>query len=88
MTPLDPFTCQETFARLDAFLDRSLSAEEMAAVREHLAVCVVCAREYRFEEGVLDALRAKLAHVDLAPTVVDHVRAAVERAAREMHDGR
>lgn len=87
MTPLDPLTCSEAFARLDRYLDRTLTAEEMAAVQEHLAVCVVCAREFRFEDRVLDDVRAKLAHLDVAPGVAERVRDAVERAARDMHAG-
>ena len=60
MTPLDRLTCSEVFAHLDSYLDRTLTAEEMAAVRDHLDICIVCAREFRFEDRVLVDIRAKL----------------------------
>ncbi len=84
MAPLDRLTCTEVVRRLDDYLDRALSAEEMAAVQAHLEVCVVCAREYRFEERVLVEMRRKLSHLDVAPGLLDRVRATVERAARDV----
>ena len=59
----DRFTCEDYFRRLDDFLDRELTAEEMARLREHLEVCAACAAGYRFESGVLRDLRRKLRQV-------------------------
>ena len=87
MAPLDRLTCSEVFRRLDEYLDRALTAAEMAAVQEHLDICMVCAREYRFEERVLNDMRAKLTHLDIAPGLVDRVRAEVERAGQDMRSG-
>ena len=53
MTHLSRYTCEEAFRRLDDYLDRELSAEEMTLVREHLEICAGCAREFNFEESVL-----------------------------------
>jgi len=33
------YTCEETFRRLEDYVDRELSAEEMERVREHLKTC-------------------------------------------------
>jgi anti-sigma factor (TIGR02949 family) len=60
MTLPDRFTCEEVFHRLDDYLDRELSAEEMRLVREHLDTCAICAAEHQFEAGVINGVRAKL----------------------------
>jgi len=59
----DRLTCEETFHRLDDYLDRELSSEEMGLVREHLETCAVCASEYRFESGIIAGVREKLRHL-------------------------
>lgn len=54
------FTCEDSFRRLDEYLGRVLSETEFGRVEEHLAVCADCAREYRFEEGVLTGIRLRI----------------------------
>ena len=58
--PLDRMTCEEAFRRLDDYLDRELSREEMRLVEEHLNVCDVCTSEFVFEASVLTGVRRKL----------------------------
>lgn len=60
MTTPDLLTCEQTFARLDDYLDRELSAEEQEAVQRHLETCDVCTAEYRFEGSLLDELERKV----------------------------
>jgi anti-sigma factor (TIGR02949 family) len=69
MTPVSRYTCEEAFRRLDDYLDRELSAEETALVNEHLEICAGCAREFNFEESVLEGVRAKLRQIELPPTL-------------------
>ena len=83
MSNVDRFTCEEVFHRLDDFLDRELSAEEMRLVREHLDLCEACAMEHRFERRVLDDVKRKLRRIDMPAGLVDRVHAAIERAERE-----
>lgn len=45
--------CQEAVDRLYGYLDRQLSEEELAEVRQHLARCPHCDDHFRFEENVL-----------------------------------
>jgi anti-sigma factor (TIGR02949 family) len=75
-------SCEETFRRLDDFVDRELSPEEMARVREHLESCAACAGEYRFEAEVLDAVRSKLRRIavpgDLIRRISERLRKAGE----------
>jgi len=59
MTHLNRYTCEEAFRRLDDYLDRELSAEEMTLVHEHLDICAGCAREFNFEASVLSAREAR-----------------------------
>jgi anti-sigma factor (TIGR02949 family) len=65
----DRLTCEETFERLDDYLDRELDAAERRRVEEHLAVCDVCTEEYRFEATMLDALRDRLRRVRMPDAV-------------------
>jgi anti-sigma factor (TIGR02949 family) len=58
--PLDRMTCEETFRRLDDYLDRELSPKEMRQVEEHLRTCEVCTSEFVFEASVLSGVRRKL----------------------------
>lgn len=65
MSAPDPLTCMEVFRRLDAYLDRTLSPEEVARVEAHLEECAACASEYRFETSLLDGIRDKLRRIEL-----------------------
>ena len=70
---VDRYTCEQVFERINDYLDRELSAEEMALVRAHLETCTACASEYTFEGTVLADLKAKLRRIDLPPAVLDKV---------------
>lgn len=75
MSHPDRLTCEETFRRLDDYLDRALSREELARVREHLETCAVCAGEYRFEENLVSEVRRKVARIDLPPGLAERLAA-------------
>jgi len=62
----DRLTCEQAFDRLNDYLDRELSPEEMRLVKEHLEVCAVCAGEYKFEAGVISGVREKLRRIDVS----------------------
>jgi len=83
MTALNRYTCEEAFRRLDDFLDRELAPEEMALVREHLEICDGCAREFRFEAGVLDNVRTRLRGVELPPDLATRIDAIISREREE-----
>ncbi len=68
-----PLTCEETFRRLDDYLDRELSEEEMRLVEEHLRICAVCASEYGFESSVLTQLREKLRRIDAPDDLLQRI---------------
>ena len=83
MSPIDGFTCDEVWRRLNDYLDRELSADERIMVEEHLTICTGCAGEYRFEAAVLLEIRQKLRRIDIPQSVIDRVTSALDRARGE-----
>jgi anti-sigma factor (TIGR02949 family) len=80
MAQIDRYTCEETFRRLDDYLDRELAPHEMQLVREHLKVCAVCASEFAFEASALKQLRDKLQRITAPPDLLAKVSRALRRA--------
>jgi anti-sigma factor (TIGR02949 family) len=66
-------SCEETFRRLDDYLDRRLDEAERTEVELHLATCEVCAREYRFEARVIAEVKGKLGRVDVPAGLAERV---------------
>ena len=80
MTSLNRYTCEEAFRRLDDYLDRELSSEETVLVREHLEICVGCAREFNFEASVLRGVREKLRQIDVPESLQLRILSVLDRA--------
>jgi mycothiol system anti-sigma-R factor len=85
MHPPDRFTCEEVFERLDDYLDRELSVEEMRLVREHLETCAVCASEHRFETGVINGIRDKLTRIAVPTGLRTRISALLAAEAARRH---
>jgi len=85
MSAVDRYTCEEVFRRLNDYLDRELSAAEMALVKEHLDTCGQCASEHAFEASVLQELKSKLRRIDLPQSLIDKVAAILAEADRTNH---
>ena len=83
MRPIDRYHCEQTFLRFDDFLDRELTAEEMALVQEHLEHCERCTTELRFEETVLRSVREKIARVKAPPGLLSRITAAMDGVPSE-----
>ena len=77
---LDQKTCEETFRRLDDYLDRQLSAEETRMVEDHLHTCAMCAREFKFEAGVIEGIRDKLRRVTAPPELLARIVGEINRS--------
>jgi anti-sigma factor (TIGR02949 family) len=86
MSPIDRYTCEETFVRLDDYLDRELTAEEMELVRQHLETCVVCAAEYSFEGGLLQEIRSRLERLAAPADLLQKVRGALNRVKASLDE--
>jgi anti-sigma factor (TIGR02949 family) len=80
MTHLSRYTCEEAFRRLDDYLDRELTSEEMTLVREHLEICAGCAREFNFEASVLNGVRDKLQQIDVPESLQLRILSVLDRA--------
>ena len=76
--PLDRMTCEEAFRRLDDYLDRELSREEMRLVEEHLNVCDVCTSEFVFEASVLTGVRRKLQSIEAPADLLARIAARLQ----------
>ena len=79
MTPLNRYTCEEAFRRLDDYLDRELSSEETVLVREHLEICAGCAREFNFEASILKGVRQTLRQIDMPESLQLRVLSVLEK---------
>jgi len=77
---LDRMTCEETFRRLDDYLDRRLSPEETRLIEEHLRLCEACSREFVFEASVIEAVREKLRRVAAPPGLIARITAQIHGA--------
>ncbi len=83
MHRIDRYTCQETFQRLNDYLDRELAPDEMRRVREHLEVCAYCLLEFKFEESLLRDVRAKVRSVPAPEDLRARVFGALDAAQSE-----
>jgi anti-sigma factor (TIGR02949 family) len=84
MTKLDRSNCEEAFRRLDDFLDRRLSPDEMRLIEEHLEVCGWCAREFNFEASVLHGLKRRLRQLNAPAGLLSKILSQLPR--EEGHD--
>jgi anti-sigma factor (TIGR02949 family) len=75
---LDRTNCEETFRRLDDYLDRRLSPEETRLIEEHLHLCEACSREFVFEASVIEAVREKLRRVAAPPDLIARISAQIQ----------
>ncbi len=72
--------CEQTFARLDDYLDRELTPAELAEVAQHLERCVVCAGEFGVEARLLEEIRLKLRRVRAPAELMAKIEARLRQA--------
>ena len=75
------YTCRETLARLDDYLDRELSPREARLVERHLKICHHCAHKFAFEAELLSELRAKMARLEVPGGLMDRISASLAEEA-------
>ncbi|MGH7526856.1 MAG: anti-sigma factor family protein [Gemmatimonadales bacterium] len=71
-------SCTEMLRRLDDYVDRNLTPEEISLVEEHLTECLVCARQYRFEIAVVNGIRERLQRIALPPDLLSAIHRRLE----------
>lgn len=69
--------CQDVMKQLWEYLDGELPAEEVPALREHLAVCARCYPQYRFQLGFLALVSRAAAATAPRSEFVQRLRAAL-----------
>ena len=75
---IDPLTCQEAVARLDDYLDRELSEEEMRRVRHHLETCAGCTGHFQQEEDLLHQVREKMQRIAVPADLMARIQKRLE----------
>jgi anti-sigma factor (TIGR02949 family) len=83
MTQVTRYTCEEALRRVNDYLDRALTPDEMRLVAEHLETCAMCAGAFHFERNFIDTLREKLGRLDLPPDLARRIAAQLEAARGE-----
>ncbi|HJR16549.1 MAG TPA: zf-HC2 domain-containing protein [Gemmatimonadales bacterium] len=73
MSRVDRTNCEEAFRRLDDFLDRRLTPDEMRIIEKHLEVCAWCTREFNFEASVLHGVKGKLRQLEAPADLVTKI---------------
>ena len=66
--------CRDAEARLDQFVDRELSAEEILEVQEHLDSCPPCLQKFHYEANLRRLVRrvcSELAPSSLRARILD-----------------
>ena len=81
MTSEMSYDCREAFNRIDDFLDRELTVDEMVLVRKHLETCGMCAQEFEFEAELIRCTREKLMHLSIPADLKSKVSLALSKAA-------
>lgn len=85
MTQPTRYDCQQVFEKLDDFVDRELTPEEIGSVEEHLEICAVCARVFDFEASLLAEIRSKLRRIDVPEDLMQRISQAL-RQSEEKRD--
>ena len=78
----DRYTCEDVFRKLDDYMDRNLSAEEVRLVREHLAACDQCVSEYSFEEDLLRTVRDRVQRIQAPPDLLARIVERIGKSER------
>jgi anti-sigma factor (TIGR02949 family) len=61
--PVSGSSCVEVLRRLDDYVDRALTGEDLELVESHLAECLACASAARFERALIDGIRSRLRRI-------------------------
>jgi len=69
-----PLNCTQCVDRLADFVDRELTADEVAQVEAHLDRCVDCSQEFWFEGAMLESLKATLRRVRAPESLMARIR--------------
>ena len=83
MSHTNRYTCEHVLQLFGDYLDRELLPEQIAAVEAHLALCEVCAKEFRFEADALRALRERVRRPAFPASLRTRLSNALKQAREE-----
>ncbi len=81
------FDCKETVRQLWDYLDRELTATDMAAIDAHLAQCDKCPQHFAFERQFLAAVKVARAQHTAPDALRERVRATLGLPPSKRDDG-
>lgn len=82
MSKPDKCSCQEAFEKLDDYLCRELTPDDLKRLEQHLCECIHCAEAYKFEGKMLDCVKKKIEQISLPCDLAERVRAALDKCDR------
>jgi anti-sigma factor (TIGR02949 family) len=71
-------SCQEAFEKLDDFLCRELTPEDIKRLEAHLCECIHCANAYKLEGKLHECIKKKVEQIALPCDLAERVRAALD----------
>ena len=74
VTSLFRLSCDAALRRIDEYVDRTLSTEELRQVEAHLNHCLHCAEQFRFEVTLVQGIRARIQRLALPPNLLRDIR--------------
>ena len=72
-------TCEQAQEKLFDFLDRELTEEEAALVREHVAKCGPCSDSFASTQDFIDCVKGKLSQTKLPDELIQRIASALEQ---------
>jgi mycothiol system anti-sigma-R factor len=78
---LSRLTCAQAFERLDSYVDRELSPEELEEVEAHLSVCAQCASEFATEAELLERLKQAVRRLRAPQALMARIAARIREIA-------
>lgn len=87
MSDIDFRSCSQVFARLDDWVDRELSPDDLEQIQRHLEICARCATEFRLEGELLRTIRGKVRRIRLPEGLEARVWRRIVRANAEQRGG-
>jgi anti-sigma factor (TIGR02949 family) len=71
-------SCQEAFEKLDDFLCRELTPEDIQRLESHLCECFHCAEAFKAEGRLHECIKRKIEKIAMPPDLAQRVRAALD----------
>ena len=76
-------TCEEALRRLDDYVDRALSPEEIGRVEGHLEECLRCLGAFRFEAALIEGIQTRLRRLQIPIGLLQRISLRLRAEARK-----